>query len=416
MIHRGAIMLNKLLVDLQGSILLDSSMLADVTVKSSNFGLDEIFSIIRLPENNPLNDYAFEGKGKISARINGSLNSGDSLEIISDFSLSNGSVANKNTKSKLSHISIHGSLSGNNPKNYSLVISQFESRLSTGNIHGKGTVKNMVRPDFFVQLYSTVNLNNLNHFIDIKTTESMNGTLNVNLIAQGTLTRAKKIGISDILSCIQSGFLELEDGSAKLKGKDYAFQDVNGKINLGREISFQDFALTVNETNFLVTGKLINVFDYFIDNKSIINGNLYVYSKILRGASFIRTSTDSTNTGGIDLPERLQIKASLNADEIRLGKFNGSDLKCEFVVDETKTLNINKFNLKFIDGNIAGNALISQQGDSCLLVNCASKLDHIDIQQLFIACNNFGQSFINDENLRGKLEGNAVFTACWDDQ
>ena len=44
-IHQGEIMLNKLLVELQGSIRLDSTMDADITITSSNFGLDEIFSI-----------------------------------------------------------------------------------------------------------------------------------------------------------------------------------------------------------------------------------------------------------------------------------------------------------------------------------------------------------------------------------
>ena len=82
--------------------------------------------------------------------------------------------------------------------------------------------------------------------------------------------------------------------SVKLKGQDYILQDINGKINIGQDISFQDFALTLNETNFLVTGTFKNVFNYFIDNKSIIDGNLYVYSKVFDGASFM------TNTAGLN--------------------------------------------------------------------------------------------------------------------
>jgi hypothetical protein len=413
-IHQCKIMLNKLLLELQGSIRIDSTMDADIMVTSSNFGLDEIFSILRPPDTSRLNDYAFEGKGRIKARINGRLNGESIIGINSDFSLSNGSVTNKNTKSKLSHIGIIGSFSGDNPKNYSLVISQFESRLSTGKISGKAIVKNMIRPVFGFEIYSSINLINLNHFIYFETIEFINGTLNAHLKAQGTLTHKEKTGISDFLSSIKSGSVELEDGSVKLKKQDYAIKDINGKINIGPEISFQDFSLNLNETNFLVTGTFKNVFDYFIDNVSVINGNLYVYSKVLDGAGFMKSRPDSTDDQGIHFPERLQIKASVNADEIRLGKFNASEMKCDMEY-ETKVLNINKFNIKFIDGNISGNALISQQVDSCLLVNCSSELDHIDIQQLFISCNSFGQNFIGDENLRGKLDGNVLFTACWDD-
>jgi len=120
-IHQGRILLNKLLVELQGSILLDSTMDADITLTSANFGLDEIFSIIRLPEGNRLNEYTFEGKGKIKARINGHLSAENSIGISSEFSLLNGSVTNKNTKSRLSHIGIKGSFSGNNPKTIPLL-------------------------------------------------------------------------------------------------------------------------------------------------------------------------------------------------------------------------------------------------------------------------------------------------------
>ena len=414
-IRQGEIMLNKLLVELQGNILLDSTMDADFTLESSNFGLDEIFSFFRLPEGNRLNEYALEGKGKIKARIKGQFNTKNAVGINSIFSLSNGSVTNRKTKSKLSHIGIEGSFSGDNPKNYSLVISQFESRLSTGSIHGNATVKNLIQPDYTCEIYSSVNLNNLHHFLDLDTFEYINGALNANLKAAGTLAQTKNSGLPELLSSIRSGSLELEDGSAKLKGQDNILQDINGRITIGEDISFQDFALTLNETNFRVTGTFKNAINYFTDNKSIIYGNLYAYSKVIDGARFMKTKEDSTDDPVIHFPERIQISASVNADEIRLGKFIASDLKCDMHY-ASKVLNINKFNINFIEGTISGNAILSQQGDSCLLVNCASRLNRIDIQQLFISCNNFGQDFIRDENLRGKLDGNVAFTACWDNQ
>jgi hypothetical protein len=312
-------------------------------------------------------------------------------------------------------VGIKGSFSGNNSKNYSLVIRQFESRLSTGKIHGNVTIKNLNQPDFDGEIYSSINLNNLNHFLDIDTIESLNGTLNAHLKVMGTLTPKENPGLSDFLSSIRAGSLEMEDGSLKVKGQDYLFHEINGKINIDKDISFQDFALTLNETNFLITGSLKNAFNYFIDNKSIIDGNLYIYSKLLAVASFRTTHPDSTDDQGIHFPARIQFKASVNADEIRIGKFNASEMKCDLAY-ANKVLNINKFNIKYIDGNISGNALISQQDDSCLVVNCASELSRIDIQQLFNSCNNFGQDFIRDENLRGKLDGKVNFNASWDNQ
>jgi uncharacterized protein involved in outer membrane biogenesis len=412
-IHQAAIMLNKLPVELHGDIYLDSMLYADVMVSSSNFGLDEIFSVLRLPDENRLNDYSFEGKGKIKARINGFLNVMNSLAINSDFSLTNGTITNKNTRSKLSHIGIKGSFTGNNPRNYSLTINHFESRLSTGNLHGNARIKNMIQPDFSFEVYSTINLNNLNQFIDFKTIELIKGSLSTHLKAQGILISKEHPLLGTILSSIQTGFMEIEDGSVKLLKQDYNIQDINGKVQIGKDISFQDFALTLNKTNFLITGTCNNLINYLTDNKSVINCNLYVHSKFLDGSSLWKTQPDTTDSSGISFPERIQFRTSLSADEIRLGKFDASEMKCNMEY-ENNNLNIKDFNIKFIDGNISGNTLISMQNDSCISVNCETKLERIDIQQLFTACNNFGQDFIRDENLRGKLNGNVLFTAYWD--
>ena len=411
-INQGKIMLNKLSIQLQGNILLDPALNADLTFTSTNFGLDEIFSMISPRENSRINDFLFEGKGKINARIKGPFFAKGFPQIQTDFTLINGSVTNKNTKSKLSHVDITGTFSGTKPDNCRLVIRKMEARLSTGKINGNGIVTNLQNPGFTAELYSTINLSNLHDLIEFDSVEYLKGMVNASLKAEGLITKDESLTLSRLLSRLTSGSLELDDCSIKIKGLDYVFQDINGKTHIGNNITFQDFAMTINQTNFLVTGTFENVINYFNDKESVINANLYIYSRFLDGNSFISNQHGSTDAAVIKFPGHLHLKAKINADEFRIGKFSATEMRSDLVYNDS-ILNINNFNIKFIDGIISGNSLINQQKDSCIQVNCTADLKRIDIQQLFTSFNNFSQSFILDENLRGKLDGNVTFTACW---
>jgi hypothetical protein len=415
-IRQGEMLINKLLIQLNGHILLDSSHRSDLYLYSVNFGPDEILSLLPKEEKSRLNDFAADGKGKINMRVKGPLSVDHFPSIQADFSLSGGSLTNKNTRSKLSGFSLSGKFTGNKPSNYSLDISHMEARLSTGKMRGKAHVFNLQNPVFSADLYSTINLNNLFNLIDLDTIEYLNGKMEAHLEAAGSLADARKFSAANLLANIKSGYFDFDDCAVKIKGLDYALEDINGKILIDNNLSLQNFALNLNQTSFLVTGSIEGLFSHLTDKESVISSNLYLYSKYIDGNSFIRPSQDPNQAGaGIILPGFLSVRAKINADEFRIGKFNATNLKCELSYAE-KELDINTFNFKFIDGDISGNSLINQLNDSCLLISCFADLNYIDIQQLFTAFNNFSQQFILDENLRGKLSGKATFMACWDNQ
>ncbi len=416
-LRQSKITLNKMPVHLSGHIQMDSSLLCDLTVTSADFGLDEILSLLTRNEKSRLHDFTAEGKGKINLSLQGSLAAGHFPRIQADFSLSGGSLANKNTRSKLSAVDIKGTLSGNRPSDYILTIGKFDARLSTGRISGKARLANLDHPEFAAEIYSTINLNNLNNLIDLDTVEYLSGTLETRLKAAGSFSGKEGFSVAGFLSGIQSGYLEFDDGRVKIKGLPYVFQDINGKILIDKSISFQHLAMNVNQTALLLTGNLDGLFNYLFDRKSVISSNLYLYSRFIDGNGLLSPSGSSGPSGqhasGVNLPDFLKIRAKINADEFQVGKFKATNLKCELGY-EPEIIDINKFTFNYIDGTISGNSLIQQETDSCLLVSCTADLKYIDIQQLFTSFNNFSQQFILDENLKGKMGGKATFIACWD--
>ncbi|MBN2274804.1 MAG: hypothetical protein JXR41_14610 [Bacteroidales bacterium] len=415
LIHDGKINLNKLPVDLSGHVIFKPTITVDLSLNSANFGLDEICSLI--PQNNKSTRHTFsiEGKGKFNMHIKGPFFSEQFPRIDAEYILTNGSLTNKKTKSKLSHVKIAGTISGDRPSNYNILFSKLEARLSTGRITGKGRIYNLKNPVYNAEINSTINLNNLYKLIEFDDFEYLQGIVQAHLKTEGHLIINKPFTPSNLLSNLKYGSLEIEDCSFKLKKADYTFEDVNGIILIDNKISFQDFAFTLNHTYFLATGHFENVFDYLSDKKSIIHSNLYLYSKVLDFNNLTVRQKDTSNVStGLKFPDHFNANVKITADEFRIGKFDAKNLKCDAAYSE-KTFNIKNFNFKFIDGSISGNSSISQASDSCFLIECNADLKYIDIQQLFSSFNNFRQNFIVDENLRGKLGSHVIFSACWND-
>src|SRR5665647_2564934 len=96
------------------------------------------------------------------------------------------------------------------------------------------------------------------------------------------------------------------------------------------------------------------------------------------------------------------IRDRLHTAGFDAARFHASDLslKVSLVGD---SMYIPYFSLKFQDGSITGNALISQNKKHLVSITCNSVSQQINIQELFTAFNNFAQKFIVDKNIKGKL-------------
>ncbi len=75
---------------------------------------------------------------------------------------------------------------------------------------------------------------------------------------------------------------------------------------------------------------------------------------------------------------------------------------------------VTDFFLKFPDGSITGNALITKNSGKQLSITCNAQPKMINIRQLFTSMNNFTQHFIMDKNVKGLLGGTVSFAAQWD--
>ena len=70
--------------------------------------------------------------------------------------------------------------------------------------------------------------------------------------------------------------------------------------------------------------------------------------------------------------------------------------------------------LKSMSGNITGDFALSQTEEGNLRLITTSKLDQINVRQLFYEFENFGQTTMRHKHLRGKTTADVYLRTEWD--
>jgi hypothetical protein len=166
-------------------------------------------------------------------------------------------------------------------------------------------------------------------------------------------------------------------------------------------------AVLRNFSNFYYTDPQKILMDWKIKSPNVNLNEFIVF--LGKRKSGPRSSSRSKKSVQImsDNLERMLEQASMNmdidVDKVVYKNFRGSDLRTNITLKQSGIL-INRLSLNQGGGslNISGN--IDQSG-SLNRFNLKTKITNVNVQNLFYAFDNFGQSAITDKNLRGTFYG-----------
>jgi hypothetical protein len=416
-ISQGRIHLNKVDAGLSGEYTGGRENSISLTVDIPNFGLDECMSLLPAIEPSPAGNMIFSGNGRLHAVVSGSLKHLDRLLIKSDFELNNGTARNKTTGVEVRNIRMSGTVSGTRADNFELKIDQFNSSVDKGTLGGNFYLRNLKTLDFRSDLQANLDLESIRDFINKDTLEVFHGQIRSQFTLAGSL-RQLSDSAAGPLELLQKGIFNVEDAGFKLAGSPWEILAVNGKASWDNGLRIDSVSARLNGNDLLVSGSVQHLTGYLLKRQTlkatveILTDNLNI-NKLL---STEKKSARQMPTGGASLfPPNIQLHAQLRSGSFTAGKFRASDLSLVLDADQD-SIYVNRFNLSFPDGTIAGSALITRNPAGIIAVTCHSGPQNINIQQLFTAFNNFTQHFIVDKNVRGQVSGTLSFYAQWDDQ
>lgn len=387
---------------------------------SKKISIASLFSL--LPIKIPAEVLAYESKGNVffKGTVNGLISPVSNPKILVDFGVSNGSIHNKKLNIELNNISMVGKFNNGAKQDLTtslLVLNNIKAKLANDQINGDITIENLASPKLDLALAGTMNLENLFQLFPVKAIESIKGNIGfdtkikANLADKNTSNIWKQAG--------NYGKFNLLVNNLKIKDFDKKIDHLEANFALnGANLDIEKCNVNLNQSDVKISGSLNNFLGYlFGDNENLIANINYNSNYVDMEHVIFMPETKKANTteSKYNLPQNIDLLINANIDKFKYNNFIANNLSCKIQVLPMQII-INQAKLNALNGsiNFAAKVLNSKQGN--YFVESKIDLKNINVTEAFKQCNNFGQTNITAQNLKGIYNGTIDFAGIWDEK
>ncbi|MGB4399879.1 MAG: AsmA-like C-terminal region-containing protein [Daejeonella sp.] len=223
------------------------------------------------------------------------------------------------------------------------------------------------------------------------------------------------------------GSIHVHDAKAAYKPRNLTLQDMQLEMNFkGLDLSIDNIKLRSGTSSLTMKGEVKNFSNLYYSDPQKMLINWQVSSPQINLNEFLvflgrRNVSSPTDAGGVKKIsgnlERMLAQASmnlnLNVKKVLYKKFAATDVRGGITLKQSG-IALNNLSLKQGGGslNITGN--IDQTG-KINKFNVDTKINNVNVEQLFNAFDNFGQDAITSNNLRGTFFGGTSISGSMSD-
>lgn len=403
--------LNKMALDFNGKgIYKDSLENLEINFTAPDMDIASVISLLPKTILTNIDDYKSTGNFYAIGGLNYSLKK--EWNIKTAFGIKNGEVTYKPKSTKLSSINLEGDFnysklaSGLNLKNVNL-------KLNNDEIEGSCIIKDFKAPYLKLITQAKVHLENLQSFYPIDTIKLAKGEISIYSNLEGLISDLKSKTFSKLVKLKLEA--KLNNIEVLFKGDESSFVLENCLILAkDREIEVKDLKLKKGDSDFELNGKLPGIFNYIINSKSplFIEGSLF--SNYIKFEDFIPKQIVSEKQNSAIIPLNINLALKTEIKKLSYSKFLAENISGQIDIKNQKAM-ISDITLKTMDGEAQIEIIANNIGDN-LIIDLSSKINGVNIKQLFKSFNNFGQSIIIDEQIKGLGYANINLSGKWNNR
>lgn len=214
---------------------------------------------------------------------------------------------------------------------------------------------------------------------------------------------------SFLLSLNRSANLFLKNARVEIPDIGFSVNDINGNIMVADNIWFDALSLTYCGSKTILSGKLSQFNDLAVNTGHSPSISAVIWTEKINDSMLAPFTGERKDQNNSQLFSRSDFSLDIRSDSIALGKFRAASLNATLKYRE-KSINISSFKLNILDGSVEGNATLIPLSGERYAARGWFDINSIDINKSFILFNNFGQSYITNDNIRGKLTGEVTLS------
>ncbi|MBN2681891.1 MAG: hypothetical protein JXR58_05250 [Bacteroidales bacterium] len=418
-IKKGTIKIADLVFDLNGFFLDNKTPEIDLNISGRNINIRTFLSLLPNQFKKQTKDFDSKGNFYFTAEIKGLISKSSIPQTIIKFGVDNGTVTRKGVDLTLTRLNLNGEYNNGNKAEKipsSLRLNNFSTVIGNSEISGDFLMENMESPKVRLNMDLNSDLSEIYDFFEFKDVEEMQGIARGNIIFTGNINSFEEITRDDFIKSKTQGYIEMQGVSLQMKKYDYYLKNLSARFQFkNNDLKIDSLRFNLNDSDFFTRGYFKNIISYmFLDNQVIeVVGE--ISSEKLRIEDVMPVASLSEGNSVEDyiiLPKDININVGLKLGSFSFGKFEASKMVGKF---NYSNLRIDARNLSFntLEGTLKTNVSIIQDKDYNFIVQTESKLENIDITKLFYSFSNFGQDFLVDSHLKGKVDGQIKLSGLW---
>lgn len=383
----------------------------EITLDSENIDFEKVEKIIPKQFASYLSDYNLKGFADIKLKFDQKTNQQSIIDV--DFNASNFYALKQGYE--LENATFSGNFLSNKNQDKVEIIG-LRGLLNKDAIEAQIELIDFENPIVKLSLKTNIELSQLSKY-NIKTPlHLIEGNANIDIKYDGKigLKNSYEYDISmakkEAKIILKNLSLQQEKNSLKLYNGFASLSLNNEQLNVD-SVSFS----LAEKSNIRFNGALDNVFKY-----------LFLKNAPLRVAGDLRSdwmlvdeclSQDSTKTTKeaqkIIFPKNIIASLNVYLTDLSFDKFHMRNFSTKLTYNN-KLLKVKKISLETMSGAISGDLSIQQLENENIRLISSSKMDKINVRQLFYEFHNFGQTTMRHKHLRGVINSEIYFRDEWD--
>ncbi|MCB0396770.1 MAG: hypothetical protein KDD36_08960 [Flavobacteriales bacterium] len=387
--------------------------------KAEDIELQKFLTLLPPNLTDPLLDYELEGLISLDFVAKGHLGKNKYPRLDANYEITDASLARIGSTIRLSSLRAKGSLifEQGSPSNM-ISVSNASADLEGGHVDISGVIDHFENPGIQFRAKASLDLAHLNQLVPMDTVQSITGSAIMSVSYSGPLKQPSTFTKDQLNSITLAGLINLSNVNLTLKGSDHPMTEMYGRLLLQYpHLGVDSLTGYVAGNPMRLNGMLSRFFPYILapDETMDIRGSLFSpmvdMNELLKEDGAAR----NTNPYRFSLPDHITATLEVAWDEIVFRKFRATDVRGELRL-ENRVIYADRLTMHTMGGVLDLTGTADNRSQKQVQVTCDGQVNQIDIRQMFLQTENFGQVVLKDEHLRGTMTASMHLESTWTDE
>ena len=417
-IAKGALDLAGLDFNIDGNVNFSAKKL-DITVTGQKIDISSLAALLPEQWGNLTGSFSPSGILDLGLNVNGPYGEAGTPHVDMKFGVSGGRMSHMASGFRVNSLEFHGGLTNgerNSPGTFRCAVDRLEASYGSTTLKGSFMINDLTAPHIMLSLDGDLNFDDLAKIMRSGFIHSQTGSLSGTIRLSGTLPHNMKLKAAALPHLNPQISLLFSDFGASFGEKGASLSGMNGSLKIMNDLVADSLSFIYGEQHFIIDASMRDFTPWLSGQPVMLYVSGDVWTDIFNPEKFAAGDTVNERVKGkkTDIfPASVTADVRFAADSLQFKGFRASDLKAT-VEYRPYVFTFKDISARGLEGLLEGEMMLGKQKEGDYIARVRLDVKEADINRAFTAFDNFGQSFIVSDNLRGNLTGTVNLLAPLD--